>query len=445
MLASMDSTQKSAEAASNDADAAVRAPTTRVIAGKYELRDRLGRGGRGEVYRALQTGLGREVAVKLVRDADEDTRARFVREARIAAEIKHPCVVSIFDAGVDEDGTPYCAMELLEGETLDARIGREGRLPASEAVALIASVASALTAVHQKGFLHRDVKPGNIFLAKREDGGVDPKLIDFGVAKRIAVEPAVVERVTQRGLGKVGVPRPTQPGMIVGTPRYLAPEQILGTDLDARCDLYALAVTLYEALAGTPPFYGDDIGELLGNIVCDAPEPLAQRVPDAQIPAALDREVLRALAKEPANRHASVAEFSAALWAALATARVESSAPPPPPLPVASRAPHFAVAFAVVALATLGIVWMRRPAPQPPAPVAAPAITAAPTAIATADPPPREPEVAPAPPPTTAVVTPPPPRSKGARHAATPTPASAAPTAPAPATNFRMDDLKVPY
>ncbi|MFT3771180.1 MAG: serine/threonine-protein kinase [Minicystis sp.] len=351
--------------------------------------------------------------------------------------MRHPCVVAIHDAGIDDAGNPYCAMELLEGETLAARVAREGRIAPAEAVALAASVASALQAVHNKGFLHRDVKPSNIFLARRPDGGVDPKLIDFGIAKRVAVEPEVVKRVTTRRLGNVRAPQPTAAGVIVGTPCYLSPEQIMGTALDARSDVYALASTLYEALAGTPPFTAQPLIDLLETIVCEAPEPLAKRAPEAAIPEALDREILRALAKDPAERHGSAADFAAALWAALATARMESSAPPPP-LPTTSRGPIVVIAVSLAMAAVIGVALLRRPAtPRPPPPVVVNAVTSA-------APPPAPPiDTAPEVTPASATVAPPP-RPRAPRASTTAAPAATA-SSKAPAPNLRMDDLKVPY
>ena len=418
----------------------------RIVGGKYRLGERIGKGGRGEVYAAVQMDLAREVAVKLVPDIDEEARARFLHEARVAAGIRHPCVVEIFDAGVDADGTPYCAMELLEGETLAARIDREGPLPVDEVVAIAASVASALGAVHDKGFLHRDVKPSNVLLAKRADGGVDPKLIDFGIAKRIAVDPEVVRRATQTGLGPARGLKATAPGLIVGTPRYLAPEQILGGDLDVRCDVYALGVTTYEALAGEPPFAAGDMGELLAKIVCAERPPLAKRAKDAAIPAGIDREVLRAIAKDPADRHASAADFAQALWAVLAAAERGVSGAPIAAPPTRRPGRGALIAAAIAIAATFAIVLARR-APTPPPATAI--VTAAPSATPTAEPESAVPQATPSalPEPTAkgAEVHPSPPRAPFARSAEKPAPTASAPTAARPPATLRIDDLKAPY
>jgi serine/threonine-protein kinase len=407
----------------------------RVVAGKYRLESLLGRGGRGSVYAAVQLDLARDVAVKLVEERDPEARARFLREARVAAGIHHPCVVAIFDAGVDQDGTPYCVMERLEGETLAERIEREGPLPPTEAVAVIASIASALGAVHAAGFLHRDVKPGNVFLARREDGGVDAKLIDFGIAHRLRVEPEVIRRATQRGLGMTRAPTATD--IIVGTPLYLAPEQILGDALDERCDVYALGATLYEALSGEPPFSAPKMQDLLVLIVSADPVPLTRRS-GLRVPAALDREVRRALAKERAMRPASPADFAAALWTAVA-----GLADHPGPAPRRRRRLVASIAAATVLLAAGLALRARRP--LPPAPAAPPPLeSAAPLAPppAAAPPPPVE-SAAPAPPPPSTAT----PRVRPApRSSLAPAPtATAAHSAAPPSTNLRMDDLKIPY
>lgn len=426
------------------------APIGRIIAGKYRIDALLGHGGRGGVYRAHQIELARDVALKLITGVDDESRARFLQEARLAAEVRHPCVAEVFDAGVSEDGTPYCAMELLQGETLAARIAREGPIEPQQAVTVVAGVCSALAAVHAKRLVHRDVKPSNIFLARRPDGGTDPKLIDFGIAKRVDVGPQVTQRVsTARGLGAHRPPAPTAPGIVVGTPLYLSPEQIMGEPPDARTDVHALGATLYEALCGQPPFLGGDTQDILTKILTEPPAPLAQRAPDAGIPDALDREVRRALAKDPAERHAGAGDFAAALWTALASARRDSPLAPLPVHVAASRSPRLGIVGAVIAmsLALLVIAWVRR-APHPAPPALAP-VAAAPVVAPTAT---EQPAVIPA---ATAETAPaatrarPEPRVRAPRASAvTPTSTAApqsTPTAAPSATAFRIDDLKVPY
>jgi eukaryotic-like serine/threonine-protein kinase len=419
--------------------------TGSVIGGRFAVGDLLGKGGRGEVYRAVQIDLAREVALKLLSDVgDADAHARFLQEARVAASVRHPCVAEVFDAGVAEDGTPYCAMELLEGESLAARMEREGALDPSLVVTVAAGVCSALGAVHDKGIVHRDVKPSNIFLARRPDGGVDPKLVDFGIAKRVSLPPETVRRVTLRYGEGQKTPVPTAVNVIIGTPRYLSPEQILGHKVDARSDVWALAATLYEALGGAPAFAGATLSELLEKIVVEDPLPLAS----LGVAPPLAGAVMRGLSKDPAARFATAADLSTALWEAMAEARHgrTSSPIPVPPLPVQRYDRWLLGAAVVVGVAVVAVTFGRS---GPPAPSAA-----APSAISPASPPvaaplpaataaTSDPEGASTAAPASA---PPGPRARGAhpkppREHAPP----AATTAPAATTSFKVDDLKTPF
>jgi eukaryotic-like serine/threonine-protein kinase len=407
--------------ASSSAAPSRRGPRTgHTIAGKYRLGALLGKGGRGEVYSALQIDLARDVAVKLLPEVggDDDARARFLRETRITAEIRHPGIVQVYDGGVDSDGAPYCAMELLEGETLAERLERGGPLGVTEAVAVAAGLCMALQAVHDKGFLHRDVKPSNVFLARRPDGGADAKLIDFGIAKRISLDVETQRRVTTlRGLG---APRATALDVIVGTPRYLSPEQVLGGKLDPRCDVHALAITLYEMLSGAPPFTSDELTDIFAQIVLETPEPLAHRAPDRAVPAALDRAILSALAKDPTHRPPSAADFAATLRRALDEGE-DGAAPASAP-----RRRRLALALAASLAATVGasalVAIGRRPTVTP--------------AVAPAASPPPAPQPGAGPAPATA---PPAAASLAAQAPPRATPMTA------PRAGRRRDDLKTPY
>lgn len=408
-----------------------------IFAGKYRVEEHLGASGRSAAYRALQIDLERPVALRLHDDLDGPSRDRFLREARITAEIHHPCVATVFDAGTTGDGVAYSATELLEGETLAERIAREGRLDAARAVEIAAGVCSALEAVHKKGFLHRDVRPSNVFLATRGDG-VDPKLIDFGTAKRIEVDVPTLERITRRSLFGQRA-RSKAAHELAGTPQYLSPEQICGAEVDARADVYAVAATLYEALSGAPPFEAASTDELLRLVVTERPKPIAERAPDAAVPAALEKVVLRALSKDPNERYATAAVLSNALWSALAEARA-ARAPVetiPPPLPIAKGAPRW-IAIAAIAATLIAAVLIFRARPKvaassPPAPATL-ALSAAPA-------PPDPPEPAAAPEPTAgaqAALARPAPRAQKGRASA-----SAAPSGSPP--SYRLDDLKSPY
>lgn len=261
-----------------------------LLAGRYELREPIGSGGMARVLVAYDRTLARTVAVKLL---DRDTgiphaRERFVREARMAASLSHPHAVAVYDTGTD-DGTAFIVMELVDGENLAQALRRDGPMGVDAAVGVVDPVLAALGAAHDRGLVHRDVKPGNVLLGR--DGSV--KLADFGIAK------------VAEGLADL-----TMTGQVIGTPTYLAPEQAAGRPATAASDLYA-GVVLYEALAGHAPFRG-------GNAIAVALAHQRDEVPplDAErpgLPPALVAAVHRALAKDPADRHRDAAAFRAAL------------------------------------------------------------------------------------------------------------------------------------
>jgi tetratricopeptide (TPR) repeat protein len=259
--------------------------------GRYRVVEPIGEGGMGRVLLAEDEALRRKVALKTLKRGDRASRSRFLREARAAARISHPNVCPIFEVGQDR-GRPFLAMELLSGETLSARLGR-GPLPPAEALDVAEDVLAALGALHDAGVVHRDLKPSNVFLSPH-----GAKLLDFGVAREL---PGDVSLPTSTDL--------TLPGLIVGTPGYMPPEQVLGKAADARADLFAAGVVLYEALAGRHPFQGDDAGQALYAALYDDPPPLA----GSPALVALDEPIRRALAKKAAARHASAREMAAAL------------------------------------------------------------------------------------------------------------------------------------
>jgi non-specific serine/threonine protein kinase len=255
--------------------------------GRYRILHRLGQGGMGIVYAAEDTSLGRKVAVKTIAEPDESARKRFRREARAAAGVNHPNVCQVYEIGEDA-GQLFIAMELLEGEPLAERLTR-GPLSVAEALALAQGMLAALQALHETGTLHRDLKPSNTFLTPH---GV--KLLDFGLARPL---PRELTQSLQAGTEL------TRPGLLIGTPRYMAPEQVLGHETDARTDLFATGAILYEAIAGRPAFLGSSAVEVLSATLHEEPPALAG---DAAV-VALDRLIRRALAKRPAERPASAA------------------------------------------------------------------------------------------------------------------------------------------
>jgi serine/threonine-protein kinase len=268
----------------------------RTIDGRYLVRRLIGHGGMGAVYEAEHIGLDRTVAIKfLLGDTtDRDMLARFRQEARTASRVVHDHVVQIYDVGQDETGLDFIAMEYLEGTDLRAVI-EAGALAPARAVKIMQQLLAGLHAIHQSGILHRDVKPANVLLVERDGDPDFVKLTDFGIAK-----PA-----------DASAPQLTDTGKVVGTPQYMAPEQLTGDGSDHRADLYAAGLTLYEMLAGTAPFVSSASAQLIAMQLTQAPPSLAVAVPG--LPPALIAAVDRALAKDPDKRWADAPAFAAAL------------------------------------------------------------------------------------------------------------------------------------
>lgn len=269
----------------------------RVLAERYELRRRLAVGGMAEVYEAHDTRLGRAVAVKVLRTDLPDPRARdrFEHEARVAAVLHHPNVVTVYDVG--EEGTrPFIVMELVDGDDLADHLARSGPRSVPEAVRILDGVLRALEAAHAHGIVHRDVKPGNVLLGR--DGR--PRLADFGIAKAMAAATTDL----------------TQAGQVIGTPRYLSPEQRRGEAATPRSDLYAAGMVLYEVLTGAAPTVDDTL--LAGTAGAGRPALPPVRLRRPELSPALAAVVDRAVAFEPADRFADAASMRAALVAAAA-------------------------------------------------------------------------------------------------------------------------------
>jgi serine/threonine protein kinase len=263
--------------------------------GHYVVTGQVGRGGMGIVYRARDERLERSVAIKMMTTpaGDDAARQRFLREARAAASVSHPNVCQIYDIG-EQGGELYIAMELLEGEPLSDRL-RDGALTVAETTSIGLGILAALSALHARGIIHRDLKPSNVFLTPH---GV--KLLDFGLARPI---PEALDQARTADL--------TQPGVLMGTPRYIAPEQVLGEPVDARSDLFAAGAILFETLAGRPAFQGNTLVAILHATVHEQPPALS----GSPAVAALDRVIRRALAKKPADRYASAASMAEELRA----------------------------------------------------------------------------------------------------------------------------------
>ncbi len=302
----------------------------RIIADKYRLTREIGQGGMGSVWAAVHEALGRTVAVKFLRPQvsnDPSLAERFVSEARTVASIKHRFVVDVFDFGVTDDGLYYMVLEFLEGVSLAKRIDDGPAFSAKEAMHLVADCLRGLHAVHEAGVVHRDLKPENIFVIQDADGTF-PKLIDFGISKKS--EDTGVLGAADGPEGQQN--RLTQPGMIVGTPWYMSPEQLRGrNNLDRRCDIYSMGVILYTLLAGRLPFNQDNIGDLMVAITTQGPTPLASLRPE--LGQGLSDVVARALAAKPESRFASALELRDTLLSLVPTlgnASTEVAHAPPP-------------------------------------------------------------------------------------------------------------------
>jgi hypothetical protein len=286
-------------------------PIPRLVDSKYRIEQLLGRGGMGAVYRARDMRLDRLVALKVVRPElleDQDARRRFRREAQIVARLQHPGIVSIFDFGTLAGGGAYLVMELVRGEDLRRVLHREGKMETARAVKILAAVCGAIEAAHQQGVLHRDLKPENILLP---GGEIEAKVLDFGVAKLVA-DAAVTQGDSEQPMETMAAL--TMAGTIIGTPAYMAPEQLSASALDPRTDVFALGVIAYEMLCGDLPF---SRGSLTDVILAQArgARPLTERDPD--IPAAVDRAVRRALEMAPDDRPATPHAFASEVVQAL--------------------------------------------------------------------------------------------------------------------------------
>jgi serine/threonine-protein kinase len=276
----------------------------------FVIRSRLGEGGMGTVYLAEHPMFNRRVAVKILkRHFSEDAVLveRFRNEARAANAIEHPNIVEMLDMGTLDDGLPYLVMELLEGEPLSKRIGR-GRLPLHEALEIASQTASAVGAAHEKAIVHRDLKPDNLFLVEGR-GKLQVKVLDFGIAKL----------KTEISGGQLN----TKDGVLMGTPPYMSPEQCVGLmdRVDHRTDIYTLGIILYEMLTGAPPFQSTGYGPVIAMHLNEPPRPPSQLNP--AIPAQVEAIILKALAKKPDERFATMEEMQAALASAATQAPVE--------------------------------------------------------------------------------------------------------------------------
>ncbi len=273
----------------------------RIVGDRYGVRGVISEGGMGVVYEAEHLTIGKLVAVKVLHPRhaqDREAISRLRHEARVAGTLGHPNICAIYDMGRLDDGSPYLVLERLHGETLAQRLARGGRQPPADMVDIMLQVLSALAAAHQRGVVHRDLKPDNIFLSQREGMRPVPKLLDFGISRADDIEDTMAD---QKGAE-----------LAAGTPYYMAPEQARGDrQFDARVDLWAAGVVLYEGLTGQRPFQAKNFNALLVEITSAAPRPMIEH--DPSLSPGLCQVVEKAMAKEPDARYQSALDFQSSL------------------------------------------------------------------------------------------------------------------------------------
>ena len=277
----------------------------KIISGKYKITKKLGQGGMGAVYLAEHTSVGQRVAVKFLNQAfsgDPDIVRRFLNEAKSYGQITHPNAVHLHDFGQDEDGNLFISMEYIEGDDLKKTLEKGGKLKLRDAVDVVMQIAEVLGHAHQKGIVHRDMKPENVMMIKGLRG-YHAKVLDFGVARLMEEQGT----------------RLTAVGSICGTPRYMSPEQAQGGDVDHRTDIYALGLVLFESVTGRHPFPGTSIAEILRKQVMEPTPHLYDFAPDLKVPDGLDTVIQQATAKNVNERFSTMHDFAAAVADAMPT------------------------------------------------------------------------------------------------------------------------------
>jgi serine/threonine protein kinase len=298
------------------------------LSGRYKIERIIGEGGMGAVYQAEHTHMRKRLAIKVLHPEMSrlsEVVARFEREAMAAAHIDHPNVATATDFGKLDDGSFFLVLEYVEGHSLRDEIGKS-RLELGRALHIVRQIASGLQRAHQMGIVHRDLKPENVMLIEKDDDKDFVKVLDFGIAK------VPVGELGSSGVKGAGQPVLTQLGMVYGTPEYMAPEQALGQDVDARADIYALGVIAYEMMTGLRPFDSDSKVQLLGMHVTAPVPPMSAKAPDANVPPDVEAIVIRCLAKESTHRWSDAKELIDAIT--IVAAKLSSggriSALPPP-------------------------------------------------------------------------------------------------------------------
>jgi eukaryotic-like serine/threonine-protein kinase len=315
-----------------------------VLDGAYQLTRLIYEGAMGTVYEAVQLRLNKRVAVKVMVPelaANPEALGRFRRELEVTSQLAHPNVIQLLDYGVTASSQPYLVMEYLDGEDLEQRLKRVGRLPLPIALHVFSQVASALGVIHAKGIVHRDLKPANVFLLPVESGADFVKVVDFGISKVRSADTKLTQAFT-----------------MVGTPESMSPEQATGRvdDVDHRSDQWALACTVWRAISGGVPFGGATVRDLLHEVVNGEPRSLLESAPD--LPPALEGVLRRALSKRQDDRFPTIAAFWRAFESAAETAlkpAPRASEPEPLVVPAPSRPRRKEVAFILGVMTLLGL------------------------------------------------------------------------------------------
>ena len=327
-------------------------PVGTILGETYRISRLIGIGGMGAIYEAAHIGAGKRVAVKMMSRelaAHPEALARFRREVQVTTELAHPHIIDVVDFGASPTGEPYLVMEYLEGEDLEQALERLGRMPLRTAVEIVKQVASALAVAHAEGVVHRDLKPGNVFLKQVEGGGVFVKVVDFGISKVL----------------KATTTKLTMARAVVGTPEFMSPEQAAGRvdQVDHRSDQWALACLSWHMLSGRLPFWKPEVSDILNQVISAEPTPLAPELART-IPREVDKVLRRAFSKRREDRYPTITAFARAFEAAAAGVAVRA--------PAAKAAAHAArpggsgggalrwLMLAVVGLALAGAGWMFR-------------------------------------------------------------------------------------
>jgi len=300
----------------NEAVASVYRMHGQVLNGKYEILSPLGEGGMGIVYEGIQKNIDKRVAIKFLFPtikASDEVMARFHNEAKVAASISHKNIRDILDMDKTPDGNPYIVMEYLEGRSLGKIIKSKGKLSSSTAARIALQVLSALKGVHSMGIVHRDLKPDNVFITQQAGGEELVKIVDFGISHLI--KPLEGKELVQ-----------TKDDAIVGTPKYLSPEQAASEKVDERTDLYALGTILYEMVTGRHPFEEKNYNKIIVSILTREPDPPS--VHNRDLPSEFEEIILKAMRKEPYNRYPSAAEFATEIKRFLAESSSAETIPP---------------------------------------------------------------------------------------------------------------------